>query len=72
MQDLAGACAPRVTGVELDSLVSSVKDLLPDLGEGFIEVTTASGAGLGTVAEICHSLEVSVAQWVSYLTRLQV
>lgn len=28
--------APRVSGVELDSLISQVKDLLPDLGEGFI------------------------------------
>ena len=25
-------------GIELESMVSSVKDLLPDLGEGFIEV----------------------------------
>ncbi|XP_070552023.1 activating signal cointegrator 1 complex subunit 2-like [Ptychodera flava] len=31
-----GACAATVSGVELESLVSSVKDLLPDLGEGFI------------------------------------
>ncbi|KAK3587712.1 hypothetical protein CHS0354_042502 [Potamilus streckersoni] len=36
--DLEGACAPRVTGVELDSLITSVKDILPDLGEGFIEL----------------------------------
>lgn len=27
---------PPVCGVELDSLISQVKDLLPDLGEGFI------------------------------------
>ena len=33
-----GACAPKITGVELQSLISSVKDLLPDLGEGFIEI----------------------------------
>ncbi|XP_069115568.1 activating signal cointegrator 1 complex subunit 2-like [Argopecten irradians] len=33
-----GACAARKSGVELQSLISSVKDLLPDLGEGFIEV----------------------------------
>nr|XP_051682633.1 activating signal cointegrator 1 complex subunit 2 isoform X5 [Oryctolagus cuniculus]XP_051682634.1 activating signal cointegrator 1 complex subunit 2 isoform X5 [Oryctolagus cuniculus] len=32
----AAALAPAVSGVELDSLVSQVKDLLPDLGEGFI------------------------------------
>ena len=31
---------PRVSGVQLESLISSVKDLLPDLGEGFIEVST--------------------------------
>ena len=28
----------RLTGIELDSMISSVKDLLPYLGEGFIEV----------------------------------
>ncbi|XP_078523334.1 activating signal cointegrator 1 complex subunit 2 [Lissotriton helveticus] len=36
----AGASAARpssfLTGVELDSLVTQVKDLLPDLGEGFV------------------------------------
>lgn len=25
-----------ISGVELDSLISQVKDLLPDLGEGFV------------------------------------
>lgn len=30
------ALPPSVSGVELDSLISQVKDLLPDLGEGFI------------------------------------
>jgi len=39
MQESAGACALAVTGIELDSLITSVRDLLPDLGEGFIEVT---------------------------------
>ncbi|NP_001080879.1 activating signal cointegrator 1 complex subunit 2 S homeolog isoform X2 [Xenopus laevis] len=35
--ECAGAAASScLTGVELDSLVSQVKDLLPDLGEGFI------------------------------------
>ncbi|XP_071618849.1 activating signal cointegrator 1 complex subunit 2 isoform X4 [Heliangelus exortis] len=36
--ECAGAAAPmaKVSGVELDSLISQVKDLLPDLGEGFI------------------------------------
>jgi len=33
-----GACASRITGVELDSLISSVLDLLPDLGGGFIKL----------------------------------
>ncbi|XP_037672889.1 activating signal cointegrator 1 complex subunit 2 isoform X2 [Choloepus didactylus] len=32
----AAAAGPPVCGVELDSLISQVKDLLPDLGEGFI------------------------------------
>ncbi|XP_062890552.1 activating signal cointegrator 1 complex subunit 2 [Mobula hypostoma] len=31
-----GAAAAKVTGVELESLVSQVKDILPHLGEGFI------------------------------------
>ncbi|KAM9219162.1 activating signal cointegrator 1 complex subunit 2 isoform 1-T2 [Leptosomus discolor] len=37
--ECAGAAAApvaRVSGVELDSLISQVKDLLPDLGEGFV------------------------------------
>lgn len=33
-----GACAPVKTGVELDSMIAAVKDLLPDLGDGFIEL----------------------------------
>ncbi|XP_064434705.1 activating signal cointegrator 1 complex subunit 2 isoform X4 [Mirounga angustirostris] len=32
----AATLGPPVCGVELDSLISQVKDLLPDLGEGFI------------------------------------
>jgi len=32
----AAALGPPMCGVELDSLISQVKDLLPDLGEGFI------------------------------------
>ncbi|XP_029777194.1 activating signal cointegrator 1 complex subunit 2 isoform X2 [Suricata suricatta] len=38
-EECMGAAAPlgpTVSGVELDSLISQVKDLLPDLGEGFI------------------------------------
>ncbi|KAG8455640.1 hypothetical protein GDO86_001726 [Hymenochirus boettgeri] len=34
--ECAGATAIPFTGVELDSLISQVKDLFPDLGEGFI------------------------------------
>jgi len=43
VQEPGGACAPAVTGIELDSLITSVRDLLPDLGEGFIEVTWTLG-----------------------------
>ncbi|XP_054852381.1 activating signal cointegrator 1 complex subunit 2 [Eublepharis macularius] len=32
----AGMPTTKVSGVELDSLISQVKDLLPDLGEGFV------------------------------------
>ncbi|XP_041492452.1 activating signal cointegrator 1 complex subunit 2-like isoform X2 [Microtus oregoni] len=32
----AAALGPTMCGVQLDSLISQVKDLLPDLGEGFI------------------------------------
>lgn len=46
-----GACAPRKTGVELESMIASVKDLLPDLGEGFIEV--------GKPGFVSHYLEQS-------------
>ena len=35
---MAGACAPTKKGVELDSMIAAVKDLLPELGEGFVEV----------------------------------
>lgn len=33
-----GACAPRKTGIELESLIYTIKDLLPDLGDGFIKL----------------------------------
>ncbi|XP_064651306.1 activating signal cointegrator 1 complex subunit 2-like [Lineus longissimus] len=33
-----GACAASVSGIELDSLICAVKDLLPHLGPGFIQV----------------------------------
>ncbi|KAL4228568.1 Activating signal cointegrator 1 complex subunit 2 [Mactra antiquata] len=37
MDDL-GACSTQVSGVELESMISSVKDLLPELGDGFVEL----------------------------------
>ena len=36
---MTGACAPTKKGVELDSMIAAVKDLLPELGEGFVEVS---------------------------------
>eukprot|EP00058_Branchiostoma_floridae_P015512 XP_002601000.1 hypothetical protein BRAFLDRAFT_128159 [Branchiostoma floridae] len=37
LEGLEGACAfPQPSGVEMDSLISAVRDLLPELGEGFI------------------------------------
>ncbi|KAB0388537.1 hypothetical protein E2I00_003625, partial [Balaenoptera physalus] len=35
-EEVCDRSGPAVCGVELDSLISQVKDLLPDLGEGFI------------------------------------
>jgi len=39
VENVSGAAAlvPRPSGVEMDSLVSTVRDLLPYLGEGFVE-----------------------------------
>jgi len=39
VEDVGGAAAliPKPSGVEMDSLVSTVRDLLPYLGEGFVE-----------------------------------
>ncbi len=37
-RQLLGACSLDVVGVELDSLVTQVKDLLPDLPRAFVEV----------------------------------
>ena len=36
----AAVVRKRVTGVELDSLITEVKDILPHLGDGFVEVNT--------------------------------
>jgi hypothetical protein len=39
-RQLLGACSLEVGGVELESLVSTVKDLLPELPNSYIEVKT--------------------------------
>jgi len=36
----AAVVRKRVTGVDLDSLITEVKDILPHLGDGFVEVNT--------------------------------
>jgi len=41
-RQLLGACSLDVVGPELLSLVSQVKDLLPDLPNGYIEVNPNS------------------------------
>ena len=38
LQGSAAAATNQLSGIELDSLICSVKDLFPDLGDGFIEV----------------------------------
>jgi hypothetical protein len=37
-RQLLGACSLEITGVELDSLITQVKDLLPELPNSYIEV----------------------------------
>ena len=41
--DVIGACAAvrHCTEVEIQSMITSVKDLLPELGDGFIEVSVS-------------------------------
>jgi hypothetical protein len=38
-RQLLGACSLEISGVELASLVSQVKDLLPDLPNSYVEVS---------------------------------
>jgi len=37
-RQLLGACSLDVTGVELDSLITQVNDLLPELPKSYVEV----------------------------------
>ena len=39
-RQLLGACSLDIVGVELDSLVTQVKDLLPDLPRTYVEVSS--------------------------------
>lgn len=41
-RSLLGACSLDVSGVELKSLVTQVKDLLPDLPDCYVEVRVPS------------------------------
>ena len=40
-RQLLGACSLDVVGVELKSLITQVKDLLPDLPDVYVEVSPA-------------------------------
>ncbi|XP_075069323.1 activating signal cointegrator 1 complex subunit 2 [Mixophyes fleayi] len=67
--ECAGATAgPFVSGVELDSLVSQVKDLLPDLGEGFI-LRCFEEYGNNPESVINHLLEDNLALSLQELDR---
>lgn len=67
----AGAAAAPVTcvsGVELDSLISQVKDLLPDLGEGFI-LACLKEYGYDTEQVINNILEDKLVPYLDKLDR---
>ncbi|XP_044144456.1 activating signal cointegrator 1 complex subunit 2 [Bufo gargarizans] len=65
----AGAtAAPFPSGVELDSLVSQVKDLLPDLGEGFI-LRCLEEYGHNPEGVINHLLEENLSPHLQELDR---
>ncbi|XP_062360144.1 activating signal cointegrator 1 complex subunit 2 isoform X3 [Cinclus cinclus] len=69
--DCAGAVAApvtRVSGVELDSLISQVKDLLPDLGEGFI-LACLEEYGYDTEQVINNILEDKLVPYLCKLDR---
>lgn len=64
----AAASGPTVRGVELDSLISQVKDLLPDLGEGFI-LACLEHYGYDSEQVINNILEERLAPALSQLDR---
>ncbi|XP_036908367.1 activating signal cointegrator 1 complex subunit 2 isoform X5 [Sturnira hondurensis] len=64
----AAALGPAVCGVELDSLISQVKDLLPDLGEGFI-LACLEHYGYDPEQVINNILEERLAPALSQLDR---
>ncbi|XP_075685878.1 activating signal cointegrator 1 complex subunit 2 [Rhinoderma darwinii] len=67
--ECAGASAASFrTGVELDSLVSQVKDLLPDLGEGFI-LRCLEEYGHNPECVINHLLEENLSPHLQELDR---
>ncbi|XP_057892770.1 activating signal cointegrator 1 complex subunit 2 [Melospiza georgiana] len=80
-EDLGAACAledecasaaaapvAAVSGVELDSLISQVKDLLPDLGEGFI-LACLEEYGYDTEQVINNILEEKLVPYLDKLDR---
>ncbi|XP_074410163.1 activating signal cointegrator 1 complex subunit 2 [Zonotrichia albicollis] len=69
--ECAGAAAApvaAVSGVELDSLISQVKDLLPDLGEGFI-LACLEEYGYDTEQVINNILEEKLVPYLDKLDR---
>lgn len=65
---LGATAAPLPSGVELDSLVSQVKDLLPDLGEGFI-IKCLEEYGHNSESVINHLLEDNLSPHLLELDR---
>lgn len=57
-----------MSGVELDSLISQVKDLLPDLGEGFI-LACLEEYGYDTERVINNILEDKLVPYLDKLDR---
>ncbi|XP_069817557.1 activating signal cointegrator 1 complex subunit 2 [Dendropsophus ebraccatus] len=67
--ECAGAtAAPFPSGVELDSLVSQVKDLLPDLGDGFV-LRCLEEYGHNPESVINHLLEENLSPCLQKLDR---
>lgn len=67
--ECAGAtAAPFLSGVQMDSLVSQVKDLLPDLGEGFI-LKCLEEYGHNPEIVINHLLEENLSPCLQELDR---